>query len=480
MNLLKLLKNKIVFYMATRYATYGIQFITSLLIAAKLGPFYMGVWGGILLVVNYFQQINFGISHSFNILYVQHRDESERCRSYFNNSVLLLVALSVIAVVAYWLISLFNEEFFSNLSIDKYFAGICLIGVLQYFYQLSINVYRLKNRVGLVAFSQSILVILTFVSVLCFTGEALIKALVYSYIAAYLIVVCSGAFLKIYPQFKLADSSLDIQKSIIVKGWFLFLYNSCFYFIIISVRTVIGAKYSVEEFGLFTFSFTLAHAIMLLLESVQFLLFPKIIGKLSGKDDGVVIDSLHRYRHLYITLAHFLIYLAILIFPVFLYFLPSYQGGQKALNLIALTVLMNTNSIGYAELLLAKNKEKVSALISVFTLAINIGIAYFLANVLNVAFSYVILATLISYAFFSLLVYLYSIKTLKEAKFSLSEFFPLRLMVPYIVALLFVLFVDARFSFVPLLVFLLTNIKDVKYIVSEVKTVLASPNIINL
>ena len=94
---------------------------------------------------------------------------------------------------------------------------------------------------------------------------------------AFLVAWLSGAL-----DLKGARFSLTYQGAILKKGLLLFLYNTCFYFIIISVRTIISGNYEVEEFGLFSFSFTLAHAVMLLLESLMFVIFPKMIGKMTG------------------------------------------------------------------------------------------------------------------------------------------------------------------------------------------------------
>ena len=75
---LKLLyKNKILFYLVSRYVTYGIAFISSLFIAAKLGPFYMGVWGFILLILNGFSQLHLGIGNSLNVLLDHNKENVE-------------------------------------------------------------------------------------------------------------------------------------------------------------------------------------------------------------------------------------------------------------------------------------------------------------------------------------------------------------------------------------------------------------------
>ena len=46
------LKNKIFWYLASRYFVLGIQFIASILLAVKLGAYHFGVWSFLLLIVS--------------------------------------------------------------------------------------------------------------------------------------------------------------------------------------------------------------------------------------------------------------------------------------------------------------------------------------------------------------------------------------------------------------------------------------------
>ena len=72
-----------------------------MVIAVELGPYYMGIWGFILLLLQYFAQFHFGIANSFNILYVHHRENPLECNNYIGNSLLLIGYLSVIVVLFY-------------------------------------------------------------------------------------------------------------------------------------------------------------------------------------------------------------------------------------------------------------------------------------------------------------------------------------------------------------------------------------------
>ena len=295
MNLKKILGNSVVIYLSSRYLTYFIQFVTSLVIAAKLGPYHFGIWGFILLLLNYFQQCHFGIYNSMNVLYVQHREDVAKANGYLVNSLMLECWLALFVVALYAVYRLTGIDAFGKYNADKYLLWVCCIGILQYFSNLFINVFRVKNHLILVAFCQSIVVLLTFVCIFIFTGEALIRALVFAYLAGNLAIVILALATRVV-EFKGAAVSGSVQKEILRKGILLFLYNTGFYFIIISIRTVISGNYEVEEFGQFTFSFSLAHAVMLLLESLTFMIFPKVIGKLSSDNYEEVESTLKKYR----------------------------------------------------------------------------------------------------------------------------------------------------------------------------------------
>ena len=358
MDVVSVLKNKVVVYLASRYITYAIQFITSLLIAAELGPYYMGIWGFILLLLQYFQQFHFGIANSFNVLYVHHRDNEQECNNYIGNSLMLVCYLALLVVCFYLYYVFIGFSGFEKYHADKYVIWICLIAVLQYFVQFFVNLLRVKNQLNMVGFCQSIIVVLNFVCILLFQGEALIQGLIASYIIGnmlcILLVLGSGSV----PVYSKMEISVSCQKEILKKGLYLFLYNSCFYFIIISIRTIISSNYTIEEFGMFTFSFTLAHAVLLVLETFSFIVYPKIIDKLSSNNTEIVFKNIKLFRSIFITSAHALIYVALVCFPILLFFFPKYEGALTSLNLIALAILLNYNSCGYLELFIARNHEK--------------------------------------------------------------------------------------------------------------------------
>lgn len=233
---------------------------------------------------------------------------------------------------------------------------------------------------------------------------------------------------------------------------------------------------------MFTFSFSLAHAILLLLEALSFIIFPKVIGKLSSKDNEEVKSTISMLRTIYITSAHLLIYFAMILFPILLYFMPKYSPAITSLNLIALSILMSSSSYGYLELMISKNKEKEMALLSATALVINCVLALILVHGLHVEFSYVIIATMITYSLFTISV-MYrseSIVGKKSFKELLIEWFPLRLVIPYLIAIILSLAKVEQFIFIPLLIALVCNWRQILEIKSIAMKLLYKPDSVNL
>lgn len=477
-----IMNNGVAFYLASRYFTYFIQFVTSLIIAAELGPYYLGIWGFVLLILQYFQQFHLGIGNSFNVLYVQHRNDVRKCDNYIGNSIVLVTCLSAFVLLFYFYYLFYGIEIFEKYHVDKYLVWICLVAIMQYFVQFFINVFRVKNQLIRISFCQSIIVLLNFLCLFFFKGETLIEFLIAGYVVGNMLCILIALTSGDIPGFSKICIKIDYQLEIIKKGLFLFIYNSCFLFIIISIRTIISHYYPVEEFGIFTFSFTLAHAFLLVLEAMSFIVFPKIISKMSSDNIVEVKDALITLRITYITSSHIMIYVAMICFPLIIFFLPKYSDAITSLNLIALTILMNVNSTGYNELLIANNKEKKMALFSSFALLLNCLIALFLVLLLRVSFSYVIIATLITYYLYTLMIVFDGCKHLGDKKIVevIVELMPLRLLIPYIIAFVITLLQWESYIWIPIVFLILLNSKQIRKIMDVTKLLLFRPEVVNL
>ena len=252
----------------------------------------------------------------------------------------------------------------------------------------------------------------------------------------------------------------------------------------ISTRSFISGYYSVNEFGYFTFAFTLAHVVLLLLESFSFIIYPKTINRLSSGTTEMIDSLLEKIRSSYIRTSHLLIHIVIVFSPLFFWFFPQYEQSKQAFRLISLTLVLRTNSFGYSELLIAKGKEKILGYISLGTLLVNIIIVYFLIKVLGVPFTYVILATMVSNFFFVCIIGYFGRKTLclMLCFFPiLKKVFSLPFLVPYLLSLCLIIFQVSNIYFlIPIIVFIIFNYKNILGIKDVIKHIMVNSDLINI
>ena len=434
------LKNKVVWYILTRYATYGIQFVVSLLCAAKMGPYYFGIWGFVLLLLNYMQQINLGIPHSANILLVQERNNPHSFAVYESTSFyaqgILCVGVAVFAIVN----MIWEYPFLNKYSIGWLFYVVCFIAMAAYMVQICTTIYRIKHKLLEIAISQSIVPLLMLLSLFSASGKDLVRWFTLAYLIGF-----SFSLLLFFLRGKISLKGRPNSNSfynIYSKGFFLFVFNACFCLIIISTRTVVSSEYTVSEFGYFTFAYTLADAVILLLAAISFLLFPKSIEKLHTSNLTQVKNTIELLRINYMTFTHGLMYIAFFVFPIITRFIPKYLPALPAIYMMALALIMNTMVCGYSDYLMAQNKEKILASVSFLSLVVNILLALIFAIMIKCTFEYIIIATIISYFFFSLTCVYLGLKHMGSsisAVCVITECFPLRLLIPFLISVLFII-----------------------------------------
>ncbi len=478
----KVLKNKVLHYVFSRYATYLIQFVNSLFIAVYLGPYYLGIWGFITLIIQYLNQINLGIAHSVNAIIAINKNKEWYVEKVIGTSITMLLALSFFVILFFAANEVFHLNIGSKYNFSTYASVVMLIGILGYFNSLLSSVFRVYGRVIEIAINQSAFPVLMLIAILIFKGENLIWALVGANLLAFFLSLCLYLIkspVKLKPLF-----IVRLFKTIQLKGWHLFVYNSSFYLIIISTRTFVSAYYSVEEFGYFTFAFALANVVLLLLESFSFLIYPKLLNRLSFASNEKITEVLNMVRDMYITTSHLLIHLSILFFPLFLLFFPQYNQSANAFKLIALTVVLYTNSFGYSGLLIAKGFEKKLGWLAFLALITNILISFILIKFVHLSFDHVIFATMITY-----FVYVFFLGKLgrnklclnSSIKLVLNDIFPIRLFIPYVLSLVLIFIGSFAFYFIfPFLIFTILNFKSISKIRLSVDKIISNPNFINI
>lgn len=482
MKLLKtIFQNKVVLYVTSRYVTYFLQFITSLILASNLGPYYLGVWGFYQLVVSYLTFVNFGIPNSLNIMLIKSKNDPLLFQRRINESFVLISILGILILI-FSLFFYFTEGLREpKIEIGTKIKFICAVAIVIHYNSLFSVIYRIKNRLFEMALQQSITPLLIFICAVLFKGERAVYWLLWGYLLG------EGVALFVFIMRKQVCLSFDVSLAgmceILKKGLFLFLYNTGFYFILLTTRTLISSNYSVEDFGYFTFSYTIANSILLLLQAFSAVIFPKIVDKYSTDDKEQVHYVSNMLMNSSVTLSYGLIFCAIPCIPLLLKFLPQYENTLNVIVLTSLTVLLYTNSI-YSSYLMAQNKERKLAVVSVVALAVNIIGALVLIKIFTVPYSYVVLSMMLAYFVFDYLITFFSKKNLKESSSfinTINSFFPLRLMIPFLLEVLLVALNCQWYMYlITLLVFVGLNHKEIRIIIDILKTILVRPQIIDI
>ncbi|HHX79230.1 MAG TPA: hypothetical protein GX695_05745 [Acholeplasmataceae bacterium] len=189
-------------------------------------------------------------------------------------------------------------------------------------------------------------------------------------------------------------------------------------------------------------------------------------------------------RNSYISVAHFLIHIAIAVVPVFILVLPQYSKSGEAFHLIALTVVLYTNSYGYSGLLIAKGKEKRLGSLSFIAFIINVLSVLILVEMFKVPFTYVILGTMFSY-----FIYVFMVGKMGRNEIKLDcgiysvikDIFPLRLAIPFILSLLLSLFsFSTVFLLIPVVLYSILNFKTIIGLKPLVKTMILNSKVIDI
>lgn len=482
-NILKTVKkNSIIKYISSRYIIYIIQFINTLLIAKKLDPYNFGVWGFLQLIIIYFSYFNFGIPSSLNILASINKNKTKYVTLNFNTALILISLLSIIVILIFTINNGVDFNFGEKYKFNENSLYVLLIIIIGYFNSIFLNIFRIYNKLSEITFNQSITQISILIIVSVFNGNSLINYLLTGMIISNslsLILFIKNCPLKI--KFIYSKKLItQLQKS----GIYFFIYNTSFYLILISTRSIISYYYKVEEFGFFNFAYSISNIIYLLLNSFIFLVFPKIINKLSSLEDNESYKLIHFIRSKYVLITNIISHFAIMCFPLFIIFFPKYESAIYTFNLITLTQLMYANCFGSPVLLMARKKEKKIALSAFMILIINIVLTLIVVKFFKVNYSQVIIASTLTYVIYIININRLSLIEINKYKGVINlitSTFTLNLIIPFIISFIFsILQMTSIFFILPFLLYIILNNKLIIDTINSIKEVIKKPELINI
>lgn len=389
------MKNKAFWYVASRYGTFAVQFVTSVYLAVELGPYCFGVWSFILLLVNIGTQCNWGISNAVSTLLVQHCKEGPRCEAYEFNAVLMTLGICVVPFLVAFADTVFSFPIFAKYGLGHFSYAVAFIVACYYLNSLFLNIFRVKNRLLEVVVDQSLFPLLILAVIFFFKGRSLLYALVISYVTA--MVIALAVFLRARKVALYGRLNWQVIREIGRKGFYLFIYNACYYLIMLSTKMLISIYYPVDDFGRFAFAFSAANAMMLMVNSMLFLFFPKLISILKGGDFAKIRERLPRIRICYISIVNVICYIMIFVYGLLVRFLPKYEASYGVFIAILMTMLIYTLCFGYNIFMQAQNCERPLALFACVALLINVVGVWVAISVFRVPSELSLIGTVVAY-----------------------------------------------------------------------------------
>ena len=440
----------------------------------------MGELGFMMLIIQYLTQINFGIPYSLNVRLstLEGKDDTSQ-QSYVGNSLiftffhsLLLFALATAST--YWNIPIFKKyDFYSFIYL------IALNGVLQNFDIVFINVFRIKNSLKAITLYQAAMPVTNLIACFLWKGKDLLYALITSQVFCYLlslIVFLCFSPIKLKFRFK-----LSVQKDLLRTGIALLLFNASFYFIMIITRTFVSYFFSVKNLGYFSFALSFAQASFLALDTVSFLILPKLLNRFKHNESDDLYNKMEFVRSNYNLIAFLLIFVTILVFPIILYFLPEYADAFKPFTLISISLAILSGNFGISTLLISSGKEFLLSRIALVAFLINIALVWIISE--NSTTYYILcFAPLITYLLYScLLGYFFNRVYLKKKGLqTIFSNIDWKLILPALLLVVAILIDNKFIEVLSYLSVILLNIKRIKGLIPLIKALITNPSLFKI
>jgi O-antigen/teichoic acid export membrane protein len=144
--------------------------------------------------------------------------------------------------------------------------------------------------------------------------------------------------------------------------------------ITMSATTIISYYYTAEELGYYSFANTISINVVLIIQSFMFILYPKILNRLSTASNEDSISLLKQIRDTYILGADFLSVLSLFVIPVIFIFFPQYLGILNSFKILTIAQIILNITNGYSQYLISQKKESIMTKIGVLSIISVIGL----------------------------------------------------------------------------------------------------------
>ena len=480
----KLFQNKVIIFILTRYFSYVLQFVNSLLIAYFLGPFYLGIWGFLNLALQYLAFGNFGLDLSLNVLLTTGDFSDVKKQANITGIAFLATAFtSLLYLLIGAALVIFGSELFPKYHFNEFLLPVIIISCLNYFNVLFLNVCRAYSIFGPISVFQLIIQAVQLPLFILFRDTSLIWGLLIATCAAH--VISAMVFLRKVPFRLHFASDIKILKELYRRGFSLLSYALTFYILLLSTRSVVGYFFTVETMGLFTFACNIASAVIVGLSSLEFVLFPKMLNRFSAQElTPSSVNTFLEVRYLYVATTFFIVVCGLICYPVLLVFFKDYANTITSFSFLVLSQVIIASGFGYTTLIVSKGREYYLVKHGLVALAINLVLSLSSIYLFNVPFHYMPVFLIVAFIY-------YDFRVITMGRILLNmptgfatvarDLMPFRLGAPLLVVFFsFATEYQLILNLLALVLFIVLNLKNRSLFTKYVLALFRQPNVIDI
>lgn len=476
--------NKVIIFVVSRYFSYFIQFLNSLLIAYVLGPYFMGIWGFLALVLQYLNFGNLGIDLALNVkLSTGNLKDTQQQSHIASNALMATIFTSCLYLLSALVLYISGISLFEKYMFTDYMLLVIVISCLNYFNILFLNIFRTYSLFTPISIFQLFIQLFQLPVLFILKEETLILGLLFMLILAHAISLF--VFMRKMPvrlQFRIDGPIIgDLYK----RGLSLLSYALTFYILLLSTRSMVGYFYPVETMGLFTFTASIASALIVGLSSLEFVLFPKMLNRLST--DSIKEESLVAFkevRFVYRSTAFLVVLIGLLGYPVLLFYFKDYQHTETIFAFLVLCQIIISSGFGYSTLIISKGREFFLVIHGLIALSINLILALVSVRVFKIDYSYLSLMLIFSFLYYDYQVVRKGRSLLKlgTSFFEVAEELIPRKTLPSVVLIVIAVATQhyALFYTLSLALFIVFNYKGYFLIKKYVSMLFNKPSVVNI
>ena len=421
-----------------RYFVFFLQAIRTLLVAYFLGPYYLGIYGFLMLYIQYLSYSNLGIQYSLNseisVLDSKEILEKEKLINsgftgiLFNSILLVFIGI----IIFYSKINLFPFE-----DSYKYIFVIIFLTIFNHFQKLFVTIFRIEKKLTTIIKGEFVVGFSLLLFLFIFKEIDLINAIFYGWTTILFFVLIY--FKKVYKLKIFFDTSRI--KLLLRAGFPQLIYAFSYVLMTLMTRTLVGIYYPVEVMGYITLAISVTTAIMLGLDTITWLIFPTMINKMC--DVNLKGDKLTKFivnfSNKLVNIVFIIVSLCILILPVLFHFLSEYKPVHFTLIVLLVNQIIINAAFLLASLCVSRKLYLQLALTSIFGVVVSTSMSLFF-SFHNFPFIWLVFSNVVgSLLFFNFLLN-YVSRKFKLKSNELRKFFNWDIQISFLVIILLSVF----------------------------------------